>query len=247
MSDHEQQQSDEERLSAQDLAALLTLQDFVTKIKKLKADLERKPRELRSMQRQLDAQQEATKVAHDTVVMAQKRIDAMTVESGVIEADILKLDGQLFSLKSNDEFNAMKLQIKHRKEKNDGLQDEILELMEAIEGLRETQKGEEEELADVQRRFDKTAEAIRGDLTRIKARIEELGQERLQAAEALRAEYRSVFDDVLRRRDELGIAVIEDEICRGCDTRVTSQTLNAVLAQRFVQCPHCDRILHVDF
>ncbi len=224
------------------IAALDRLVVADRQIAMMRSNLERRPKELEMKRREVATQAAALKTAHDTVKVAQKKIDQKTLESDAIATDVKKLEGQLFSLKSNDDFNAMKTQIAHRKEKDDLLQTEILELMEAIEGLKADEEREKQKLATVEASLAKAEEKARAEMAAAEAEVE--AQEK--AREALLAELphdvRTLYDVAFERRGN-GVARLVDQVCKGCDTQVTMNVMGAVMGARLVVCPHCQRLI----
>ncbi|MCA9322853.1 MAG: hypothetical protein KDB53_19075 [Planctomycetes bacterium] len=234
-----------EPLEAADLARLIQVQRLDEKVARAEATKHRRPMELTQRLEARDAQKKKVEAAKQIIQDTKKRIDSLTVESGVIDADIKKLDGQLFNLKSNEEFNAMKSQIAHRHAKNGEVQDKILELMMASEELEAAWKAETAALAEEQALLERAEQRTKEDLADAEKRIAELAKERQELIAQLPSSLVERYEYVRGRRDGVGLAHIEDEICKGCDTRIMSQVIAGVMAGNLMQCPHCDRILRV--
>ena len=179
------------------------------------------------------------------VVAAKKRIDALNVESQGHEAEIKRLEGQLFSLKTNEEFNAMKHQIKGREEKNEQVQDRILELMMALDELEDRLKAETEALEDERKLLAEEERRTQEDLARAETRIKDLGAKREELAAKLPADLYQLYQSVRTRRGGVGLAHVEGDICKGCDTGLLPQIVARLAARHLETCPHCDRILYL--
>ncbi|MCB9833662.1 MAG: hypothetical protein H6807_14425 [Planctomycetes bacterium] len=229
-------------LDAGMLAVLHRLMAADRDIAQAHASLDRRPKELDLKRREVATQEAAVRTATDTVKVAQKRIDRKSLESDALEADVKKLEGQLFSLKTNDEFEAMKHQIAQRREKDDLIQTEVLELLEALETLKADEAGEKDKLRALQANLAKAEERVRAELavaeTEVMAKEEARQALRDQLSEDLRALY-----DVAHERRGSGVARLVDQVCKGCDTQVTMNVLGAVMARKLTRCPHCQRIL----
>ena len=233
-----------DRLTDDDVATLFEIDELDRVIRRMEEECERKPRELDAHRRELEAQEAKARDAHDIVVAARKRIDQRTVESDALQQEIVKLEGQLFTLKSTTEFDAMKAQIAARKAKNDEIQDQVLELMMGIDDLLAAQEREEGVLAEEKARFERAKQAVDADLTRMQTKLEDARKKLDEAVGRLPDEVRSVYEAVKRRRGN-AVCELRDEICTGCDTRVTFQTLNEVMSNRLTQCRNCERVLFV--
>lgn len=238
------QPQEDERLSPETVDVLIALKNTDQSIAALERELARQPSKLDGPRRTLATSKAAAADAAEIVVAAQKRIDAKTVESDAIQADVKKLEGQLFSLKTTTEFDAMKSQIKSKQELDDRLQTEVLELMEGVSDLKEAREREAKALEDAEDEFKRVERSIAEETAALEKQLAEARDQRGALEGDLPESVRAVHTAVCERRGS-GVAEIVEEVCRGCDTRVTMQTLNAVMGHRLVQCPHCDRILYV--
>lgn len=237
-------QPQELRLTPDTVATLIQLKETDQKIGMLERELARQPAKMDPPKRKLAVKEAAAKEAGEVVIAAKKRIDSKTVEADSIQAEVQKLENQLFTLKTTTEFDAMKGQIKAKQDLDDRLQTEVLELMEGIGDLEAAKEREEQALEVAKADYKKVEGALADDTKAIEDRLAEAKAQRVAFESELPEEVRTIHDSVCERRGT-GVASIVDEICKGCDTRVTVQTINAVMGNRMVQCPHCDRILYV--
>lgn len=236
-----------ETLEAEDLLGLVQLQRLDDTIAALDQAGLKRPGERNAAAGEVAKAEAAVAEARDLVKATQKRIDAETLQSETLKAEVKKLEGQLYSLKSNDEFGKMKAQIALRRGQESKLQDKVLELMMALDELKERIPEREHELAaarahvsDVDRRNAVESAATDDKLAAKRA-------ERDLVAASVPPELLQRYEAVRSRREGVGIAPVDPdgEICRGCFTQVTMQILNQIMASRFVTCPHCDRILYL--
>ncbi|HGY91128.1 MAG TPA: hypothetical protein ENK43_08150 [Planctomycetes bacterium] len=238
-------ENESERLEGEALDLLIELARLDEKIDLAEETKYKRPRELEQQTRAVAAQQKKVDEAHEMVVAAKKRIDALNVESQGHEAEIKRLEGQLFSLKTNEEFNAMKHQIKGREEKNEQVQDRILELMMALDELEDRLKAETEALEDERKLLAEEERRTQEDLARAETRIKDLGAKREELAAKLPADLYQLYQSVRTRRGGVGLAHVEGDICKGCDTGLLPQIVARLAARHLETCPHCDRILYL--
>ncbi len=234
--------NDNVELSDDIIARLKELNTLDIEIAFARRDLDKRPRDLAARQRQIDEQEKVVQLAKDTVTAAQKRIDKKTMEIDALAQDVLKLEGQLFSLKSNDEFNAMKSQIAARRKKDDDLQTEVLELYDVLEGLKEEHEKTVARLNDLKDAYRTAEGKVEADLREAAAGVESMEARRAECLEALPEAVRTAYDAAFARRGQ-GTALVIDQICKGCDTQITLQTLSQVMGHKLVPCRNCQRIL----
>lgn len=174
----------------------------------------------------------------------QKMIDAKNVDASSIETSIENSKEQILALTDAKHVDAMNHQIDGQREKLSECQDAILELMMAQddltpphEALTEKKSGLEAEVAELAGHVDKRGAELVSE-------ISELESARAESATHVDASVLTLFDAAANTDDRRGLAVVENEICQGCDTRLTPQLSSDVINAHFVLCPHCDRILY---
>lgn len=229
-------------ISDETIASLEELNRLDFEIGHARRAMDRRPKEIAARQRQVAEQEVHVKIAKDTVTATQKRIDKKCMEIDSIAADILKLEGQLFSLKNNDEFNAMKSQIASRRKLDDDLQTEVLELYEAQESLQADYNETLEKLKLVQDIASHSEEKASAEAKRQAETVEKMDSQRALCLEKLPADVRAAYDAAHARRDQ-GVGAVLNQICKGCDTQITLQTLTEIMAKKLVTCRNCQRVL----
>ncbi len=228
--------------SDETLKQLYKLNEIDLEVARARRSLEKKPKEVAAKKRQVELQEKAVQLAKDTVTAAQKQIDKKTLEIDSLAQDVLKLEGQLFSLKSNDEFNAMKSQIASRKKLDDDLQTEVLELYEAVDSLKADYEATVEklnQLKDIATHSETKSNEEQAEQAAVVAKMEE---SRGACLAALPEEVLNDYQRAFERRGQ-GTALVIGQICKGCDTQITLQALTQVIAKKLLCCRNCQRIL----
>ena len=150
----------------------------------------------------------------------------------------------MFSLKSNDEFNAMKSQIAARKKLDDDLQTEVLELFEAIEDLKADHEKTIEKLNELKDVYKSAEAKVEAELNAAREKVDQMDARRTECVSALPGPVGEAYRGAFDRRGQ-GTALVIDQICKGCDTQITLQTLSQVMANKLVLCRNCERVLLV--
>lgn len=239
--------ADVQRLEGPELAALVALQAQDQRIADLEKRRSGKPGELASRERELAKQRASSDEIRGLVTSVKKAIDSRNLAAETIEQNITKLDGQLMTLKSNDEFEKMKAQIADRKTALSDEQDKALELMMKLDELQERQGEEDKRCGELETLVTKAKEKMKTDLERLETDIAAAQGERDAAAAQVSDSLRTVYEEVAERGEGVGIVPLrtEDNTCGGCFTEVRSQMLGKVMASHLAQCPYCDRILYL--
>jgi uncharacterized protein len=235
------------KLEGAALVAMISVQAQDTRIAELEKRRASKPGELASRQRELAKQEVACGEIRDLLTGVKKAIDARNLAAETIEQNIIKLDGQLMTLKSNDEFERMKSQIADRRQALSDEQDKALELMMKLDELQEKSAAEEARRQELVALVTKAEDKVKNDLTRLEAEIAESRAKRAETATNIPEALLAVYEEARERGDGIGLAALRTEgnMCGGCFTEVRSQLVGQLMGSTLVQCPYCDRILYI--
>jgi uncharacterized protein len=161
------------------------------------------------------------------------------------QATIAKSDAKLRQVKTNKEYQATLREIDELKRKNSALEDDLLELLDKIEGA-------EKDLAERERRAHQLKNEILAQQNTIRAEADE--KKRTQAAlEAEREDIsktlpKTILNQVQDVKSHVGrpiIAGVSAAVCSGCNMNIPAQLYNEL--QRFdsiKRCPLCQRIIY---
>ncbi len=148
-------------------------------------------------------------------------------------------------IKNIKELQALQREIDQIKQGNAQLEEELLKILEELEGSSVLLKEKEEEL-------NKIEEAWKGKRSEIETQLVEMDQA-VAAASVLRGEIAARLDSELIERYELifsrrgGTAVVgvSDGICQGCHMNIRPQLWNEIIkSEKIIHCPSCHRILY---
>ena len=140
----------------------------------------------------------------------------------------------------------MKGQIARKKETDDGLQEQVLDLMMSLDDLKEKQTQGGEGVSQLKEQLARLEEMATEQMARTDEKIADLEAKRQLIADKLDDGIVELYTQLLGRREGLAVVVLADKVCKGCDTHVLPQTANQVVGGSLVQCPHCDRILYLE-
>jgi predicted nucleic acid-binding Zn-ribbon protein len=211
----------------------------------LQEQIDRAPRQLKLQQARVARQEEVQRETQEAI----KRLKITTHEKEVslksAHAQIAKYEKQLNEAAAKKEYDALQLEIKHGKEKCQQLEEEILTAIGTSEE-KTTQLPELE--ANVQRTRDEYALFEKGVNDKLATLREQLRQTRAQLEEAethIPVNHRSVYDRVVHSKGPDAMTAVLNKTCSACYTEITSQNYADLLAERFVLCKSCGRILYL--
>jgi predicted nucleic acid-binding Zn-ribbon protein len=223
---------------------LLRLQDLDDEIDRLKAEQESIPEKKHDLEEDLNthrAQVEGAKA--ESVDLAKKRKELeIELEEGNAKKDRFK--HQLFQVKSNREYEALQHEITALEEKNSGLEDEILEIMDRSEKVSRKIEQENKNLAaEIERTkveqasLDKEQEDLR---EKIAIKNDERKRLVMDMDDALLKRYARIRES----KGGLAVTTVNSGACGGCFRRIPPHEMQNLKKDDYIiTCEGCGRIL----
>jgi uncharacterized protein len=156
------------------------------------------------------------------------------------------LQTQLYSLKTNKEYQAMLSQIENAKADASQVEDKILELFEQADSLKTEVGQETQKLKTQENIFFSRKKNIEDRIKEIDGRVAQLEAQREQIIPDIDPKILSQYERILLNRDGLAIVGVKNNSCQGCNMFVPPQVINLIkMYERIVTCEVCNRILHI--
>jgi predicted nucleic acid-binding Zn-ribbon protein len=185
-------------------------------------------------------------------------LEAMRTERLVLEAQRTELETRLETeetrikdsrmrlnrVRNDREVMALRREIDVAKEANKLIEEQLIGVMEQLEGLLARAAAVEQSLGELQQRSDEEIGGRREQITALTSEIDAIGAERSVAAGALAGPLRSKYEQIFERRGGTAVVEARNGICQGCRMRVPPQLYNELQKHREIRmCPNCHRIL----
>ena len=232
---------------ADQLEILKRLQAVDGELFRLRKAQEEKPRELEQAAAKAAAQEAQLKAAEErlkTLQLSQKEQD---MELQTREANVRKLQGQLFQVKTNKEYTAMQREIDTLKADNSLLEETILKTFDAIDQALKDRQREQSLVAQEQARLRIERERIERELATIGEQIAQLERTRQTLLPDVPPQALATYERVLDIREGLALVPLLNDSCGGCHRRLPPQVINQVyLKADLITCENCNRILYFD-
>jgi predicted nucleic acid-binding Zn-ribbon protein len=228
------------------------LLDALVALQKLDTAAESARRRLADMPGTEQAIAERIAACRGAVAAVKERLAANQVSRRELEKQVAVVDGRLArfddhkaAVKTNQEFTALLHEIATAKSEKDGIEDQILELLEAADHITADIATAEGALAEAKREGD----AALADLSIEKRALEEelarLSDERRREAAAVSPAVLAKYEQLLKARRMIAVAAIEGELCTACHVRLRPAMAQLVRRNEdIVTCDSCQRILY---
>jgi predicted nucleic acid-binding Zn-ribbon protein len=228
----------------QDLELLYELQNYDTKIDNIKEQIRNVPSLIEEKNKILEAKRNEIDVKKKNFVNLSffKKEKESILDSK--EKAISKFSMELNTVKSNDTYKSLLLEIEKAKADKNVIEDELLEIMYKFDKESIVFKASESELRDFEQKIK--ADIFEIENTKKKFEDEMLGIEqaredhKLKISKVILAQYERLREG----RDGQGIALVDGESCGACGMVLRPQLINqAQKVHDLVFCDNCSRIL----
>ena len=227
------------------LAAVRALQEIDTAIDIARKRLAELPAAEQAIASDLAAAGGALEAAKARVQENQHARKLLEKDVAAVETRLSRFEDHKAAVKTNQEYQALTHEISTGKVEKDGLEEQILVLMEEADALLSEQKKDEAALARAGRDADAARAALgaeRGALDREIARLTTLRGDETRHVDARTL---GIYEQLLKTRRGLAVAAMVNGHCLGCHVRLRPPVEQQVRRNDgIVQCESCQRILY---
>ncbi|MCX5703229.1 MAG: hypothetical protein NT066_01870 [Candidatus Omnitrophica bacterium] len=225
---------------------LVGLQTIDSEIYALKAEKELKPQEIKNLEASFEAKKQHLAGLEKTLLDLQKQRKERELELGSKEEVNKKLQTQLYSLKTNKEYQAMLQQIQDSKADTSVIEDKILVLFEQADKIKAEVEQEKQRLKEEEKVFLEEKKKVEDRLKEIDDRLSQLDAQRKQATPGIEPKILAQYERILSSRDGLAIVDVKNNTCHGCNMFVPPQVINLIkMYERAITCEVCNRMLYI--
>ncbi len=230
------------------LQALLTLQEIDRDIFRVTEELKRLPVELKAKRAELDKRigrmndlvaetkrlRVRIKELEDQTAVQRQRVRKIENEAGNTRADMALLV-------------AYQHEIRTLKREISGSEEDGLQCLERVEELGKQIGALQAEVDGEQKLFDEFSKNVEAETKAATARRDQLAAERTRRMSSeIPAEALSTYNRLLSARSGVAMAELSGRICQGCYMEMPQNLcVRVARGTELVQCPSCDRILHL--
>ncbi|MCX5695317.1 MAG: C4-type zinc ribbon domain-containing protein [Candidatus Omnitrophica bacterium] len=229
------------------LSSLIKLQAVDSQIYSLRSEKASKPEEIKVMELSFEAKKASLAELDKKSTDLQKQRKERELELGSKDEAMKKLQSQLYSLKTNKEYQTMLQQIQDAKADASVIEDKILELFDKTDALKVELEKEKQKLKEEEQIFLTKKKQVDDRVKEIDERLSALEAQRKQALQDIDAKILSQYERILANRDGLAIVIVKGNSCGGCNMFVPPQVINLIkMYEHIITCEMCNRILYID-
>jgi len=227
------------------LGLLIQLQELDSTIRARSEQKNRLPEALAALERRRTAAREDLDAVKESLQTAQKnkRDRDTDLEAGAQKVE--KLKARASEIKTNKEYQALLKEIETAEQENKAIEDDILLLMEKIDGAAaqitaaERRAKEEETVIQAEQKQHEAAFA------RLEEELKAVEQARRELVSRIQPPVLSQYQKLLASKAGSAMAEARGESCSGCYMSIPPQVfVNVKKNESIITCPNCGRILY---
>ncbi|MCG8429937.1 MAG: C4-type zinc ribbon domain-containing protein [Candidatus Omnitrophica bacterium] len=229
------------------LEELVKLQKIDKAIHDLTLEKEANPLKIKELEAAFEQKKAAVAAAEKQLQDVQKLKKEKELELAAQEENAKKLQAQLYSLKTNKEYQAMLQQIQDAKADASVIEDKILELFDSLEKAQQKVEEEKGKLRQEEAVFEADKKKLNDRVKEIEEAIAGHQTSRREILPNVDKKILAEYERIMKSRDGIGMVPVRSEACTGCFMRVNPQTINLIkMYESLVTCEVCNRILYVE-
>lgn len=229
------------------LKALIDLQEVDRALYDLRRRRRAKPAEIERLKAAYQQEVQRVKGLEEELKAIQVKRANLEGDLAAKEANVKKLQMQLYQVKTNKEYTAFQHEIEGLKADNSVLEEEILKLMEQVDQQKVSLAAVQAALKTKEAHSSEAVVAVEREIAELDAEIVRLQGQRQGIAPRVDSVIRARYERILEKKDGLGLVPIHAEqgTCGGCHMNLPPQTINEVrMKERLIACESCARLLY---
>lgn len=235
-----------ENLKAQ-LSKLIELQKLDSQVYALGLKKQSMPEEIKAIEAVFESKKQNLKNLENSFLELQKQKKEEELNFASKEEGAKKLQGQLFQLKTNKDYQAMLHQIADAKADGSVIEDKILQIMENMDKVKADIEKEKQALVKEEKVFNEDKIKIQDNIKEIDDSLRQLEAQKKQIMPNIEQNIYAQYERILHSRDGLAIVTVKNNSCQGCNMSVPHQVINLVkMYEHIVTCEMCNRMLYIN-
>ena len=228
------------------LKKLVDLQVLDSEIYTLRKNLSEMPLFIEELRQKFESKKAGLKLLEDKFKTLQVERKSKELELQTKEGDITKSNTQLFSLKTNKEYQTKLAEIESFKADKSIIEEKVILLYDESDAVNAEIEKEKKFLADEEKKYLQKKTETEEDIKAFQDKLAVLETKRKQIAPEIEKAFLSLYERILENKEGLALVPVMGNACGGCFMNTPPQVINEIkMHERLVVCEMCARILYL--
>ncbi len=231
----------------EEIRKLIELQELDSRIHSLLHNKDEEiPSKLEELKNNFNEKKSLLSSFEEKVKQLQLRRKDKELDLSAKEENVKKAQSQLYQLKTNKEYQAKLVEISSLKADVSLIEEDIINLLDELEKAEKELNDAKKKLEEDEKKFKEEESRLKEETKQLEIQINNLKDKRKIIADSIDNNILSTYERLLKTRNGIAIASVENENCSACHMRVTAQTINEIkMYKDLVFCEMCVRILYI--
>ena len=208
---------------------------------------EDKPEELTQLEEEFLVKRETLTAAEGIITQAQLKKKDAELQGQTKRDGLIKSEGDLYKLKSNDEYKIKLTEIEKLKQDISEAEDVELEIMEEMSSFEANVKEAKEAFALEEKKHDEQKASIEKEIKELEERQFVLKDKLAIASRELSGKYWDRYSQLIIGSGGLAIVPYASNSCGGCFMSLPPDIGNKIKTyENIIFCDHCGRMLYLE-
>ena len=226
-------------------SGLRELHQLLIRLREVNNLLERGPKQVLSHKRFTNQKQQDLEVEKEAALNLKKSVDAKNLQLRSNETKIAELKAKLNTASSNREYDIIRRQIDADLMANSVFEDEILELLEKIDGANAKVTRTQEMLATAREQQDGCEAKVATSQPELYKELSRLEPAIAEAEHPLPSEITELYHRLVQAYGADALASVESGVCTACYMEVSPQSRVELNSAKIITCKSCGRLLYL--
>ena len=213
--------------------------------KDLKGKIDQGPRQLKAQEDKVSRQEQILKQAQEDLKHLKVATHEKEGSLKVTDEQVKKYTKQLSDIMSKKEYDALKSELTHARDKAAKLEDQILEALGQIEERTAQVPVLETNLKEARAQAEQFNREYQARLADLAKQHQETLHKLAEVEGTLPEDIKPQYDRLTAAKGEDALALVEGRTCTSCYTEITPQSYNDLIRALFVLCKNCGRMLYL--
>jgi uncharacterized protein len=229
----------------QELRTLFEAQQVDSQIAQWERKMVTAPTRLEELDKEVSGMREKISKEKEIAEELEKERRKKEKDFDVEKEKVKKLESRLYEVKTNKEYQALLKEIETLKVASDKTEEDIIVLMDQVEGLKKDHQSMSELLSNREKEIDAEKKSLEKEIDSIDRNITALKVERENLLSFISADLRRTYETLRARRGGLAVVNVKESVCMGCFMNIPPQFFIEVTKNlRLHTCPSCNRIFY---
>lgn len=223
---------------------IATLQQLDNRLDALRLKVKALPEQLRAYDAACVEARQALKAIEDEIERTERQRRSLERELDSSQAQLGRTQTKLHEVKTNKEYSAVLVEIETGRRHIAALEDQILDLMEAVELQRQRRQQQAHHVQLAEQELGQQTERIQQEQAGLARQVAAEEEERQHIVAKVAHDLYARYQQLSAVRDRQAVVFVQEGACGGCHLTIRPQLVSEVRQQdKLITCPHCQRML----